>query len=104
MYALIDCNNFFVSCERVREPALEGRPVVVVSGGDGCVISRSNEAKALGIKMGVPVFQVRALMRRHGVEARSTDFSLYRDLSHQVMNTLTTFSPKWKSIRWMKHF
>lgn len=68
--------------------------MVVVSGNDGCVISRSNEAKALGIKMGVPVFQVRALMRRHNVVARSTDFTLYRDLSHQVMDALTTFSPK----------
>lgn len=94
MYALIDCNNFFVSCQRVREPDLEGRPVVVVSGSDGCVISRSNEAKALGIKMGVPLFQVRALTRRHKVEIRSTDFSLYRDLSHKVMDTLTTFSPE----------
>jgi len=94
MYALIDCNNFFVSCQRVREPDLEGRPVIVVSGGDGCVISRSNEAKALGIKMGVPLFKVRALTKRHNVEIRSTDFTLYRDLSHQVMNTLTTFSPE----------
>jgi DNA polymerase V len=94
MYALIDCNNFFVSCQRVREPDLEGRPVVVVSGGDGCVISRSNEAKALGIKMGVPLFKVRALTKRHNVEIRSTDFTLYRDLSHQVMDTLTTFSPE----------
>ena len=94
MYALIDCNNFFVSCQRVREPVLEGRPVVVASGGDGCVISRSNEAKALGIKMGVPVFQVRALMQQHNVAIRSTDFTLYRDLSHQVMDTLTTFSPE----------
>lgn len=94
MFALVDCNNFFVSCERVREPALEGRPVVVMSGNDGCIIARSNEAKALGIKMGAPVFQARAVMQRHQVIAKSADFSLYRDLSHQVMNTLTDFSPE----------
>jgi len=93
MYGLIDCNNFFVSCARVREPDLEGRPVVVISGGDGCVISRSNEAKALGIKMGVPVFQVRGLLQRYNVITRRTDFSLYRELSHHVMDTLTSFSP-----------
>ena len=67
MYALVDCNNFFVSCERIFNPALNGRPVVVLSGNDGCVIARSNEAKALGIAMGQPAFELRELFKRNNV-------------------------------------
>jgi len=95
MYALIDCNNFFVSCERVRDRSLEGRPVVVASGGGGgCIISRSQEAKALGIGMGEPIFKVRGLLNRHKVAVCPTNFSLYKDLSHGVMDSLTEFSPE----------
>ena len=88
MYALADCNNFFVSCERVFRPDLEHTPVVVLSGNDGCVVARSNEAKALGIKMGVPMYQIRDVVQREGVVAFSSNFALYGDLSARVMNML----------------
>lgn len=88
MYALADCNNFFVSCERVFRPDLEGRPVVVLSGNDGCVVSRSNEAKALGIKMGVPLYQIQSLVDKEGVVCFSSNFSLYGDLSDRVMSII----------------
>ena len=88
MYALADCNNFFVSCERVFRPDLEGEPVVVLSGNDGCVVSRSNEAKALGIKMGVPLYQIKALVDKEGVVCFSSNFSLYGDLSDRVMSII----------------
>lgn len=93
MYGLADCNNFFVSCERVFAPRLEGVPVVVLSNNDGCVISRSNEAKAIGIKMGQPLFQAAPLIRRHGVEVLSSNFALYSDMSHRVMTTLRSLAP-----------
>ena len=85
MYALADCNNFFVSCERVFRPDLDGKPVVVLSGNDGCVVSRSNEAKALGIKMGIPLYQIKALVDKEHVVCFSSNFSLYGDLSDRVM-------------------
>jgi DNA polymerase V len=85
MYALADCNNFFVSCERVFRPDLEGRPVVVLSGNDGCVVSRSNEAKELGIPMGAPLYQIKQLVDKEGVVCFSSNFSLYGDLSDRVM-------------------
>ena len=88
MYALADCNNFFVSCERVFRPDLEGKPVVVLSGNDGCVVSRSNEAKALGIKMGVPLYQIKSLVEKNGVVCFSSNFSLYGDLSDRVMSII----------------
>ena len=97
MYALCDCNNFFVSCERVFRPDLECKPVVVLSGNDGCVVSRSNEAKKLGIKMGEPWFEAK---RRLGerqetiVTAFSSNFSLYGDLSSRVMSILTKHTPR----------
>lgn len=97
MYALCDCNNFFVSCERVFRPDLEGKPIVVLSGNDGCVVSRSNEAKKLGIKMGEPWFEAK---RRLGerqetiVTAFSSNFSLYGDLSSRVMSILTKHTPR----------
>lgn len=93
MYGLADCNNFFVSCERVFAPRLESVPVVVLSNNDGCVISRSNEAKAIGIKMGQPLFQAAPLIRRHGVEVLSSNFALYSDMSHRVMTTLRSLAP-----------
>ena len=94
MYALCDCNNFFVSCERVFRPDLEGKPVVVLSGNDGCVVSRSNEAKALGIKMGIPYFQIEAMAKKKGVTAFSSNFSLYGDLSSRVMSLLAKHTPR----------
>ena len=77
MIALVDCNNFYASCERVFNPSLNKRPVVVLSNNDGCVIARSNEAKKAGIQMGVPAFQVEALFKRHNVAIYSANFSLY---------------------------
>ncbi len=91
--ALVDCNNFYVSCERVFQPKLEAKPVVVLSNNDGCVISRSNEAKALGIKMGDPLFKIHDLIRRARVRFFSSNYALYGDLSQRVMNTLSHFTP-----------
>ena len=88
MYALADCNNFFVSCERVFRPDLWNNPVLVLSGNDGCVVSRSNEVKALGIKMGVPLYQIRDLVEKHHIACFSSNFSLYGDLSARVMSLL----------------
>lgn len=93
MFGLCDCNNFFVSCERVFAPSLEKRPVVVLSNNDGCVVSRSNEAKALGIKMGQPLYQIRELAKRENVTVRSSNYSLYGDMSHRVMTTLKQHVP-----------
>ena len=92
-FALIDCNNFYVSCERVFNPSLEGKPVVVLSNNDGCIIARSNEAKALGIKMGQPIFQCKDVIARHGVHVFSSNYSLYGDISRRIMDVLETFSP-----------
>lgn len=93
MYALVDCNNFFASCERVFNPALQGKPVVILSNNDGCVIARSNEAKALGIKMGVPAYQINNLIETNDVHVFSSNYSLYGDMSNRVMQTLRRFSP-----------
>ncbi len=87
-FFLVDCNNFFVSCERVFNASLIGKPVVVLSSNDGCVISRSNEAKALGIKMGAPAFECEALFKKHGVRVFSSNFALYADMSDRIMKTL----------------
>jgi DNA polymerase V len=94
MLALIDCNNFFVSCERLFRPELEGRPVVVLSSNDGCAVSRSNEAKALGIPMGAPAFKYRELFKRHGVVSFSANFELYGDVSHRLTTLLTRVTPQ----------
>ncbi|MDE7160324.1 MAG: Y-family DNA polymerase [Muribaculaceae bacterium] len=93
MTGLVDCNNFFVSCERTRNPALEGRPVVVLSNNDGCVVARSNEAKALGIKMGQPAFQIRDLIDAGAVIALSGNHLLYRDLSIKVHAIFHRYAP-----------
>lgn len=93
IYALVDCNNFFVSCERVFRPDLEGKPVVVLSSNDGCAVARSNEAKALGIPMGAPVFKYRDLFRQHGVVQFSANFELYADISRRIVQLLTAFTP-----------
>ena len=91
--ALVDCNNFYVSCERVFDPKLEHRPVVVLSNNDGCLVARSNEAKALGLKMGEPFFKVRRLIERAGVKYYSSNYALYADMSGRVMSTLARFTP-----------
>lgn len=93
MYALCDCNNFFVSCERAFNPSLNNRPVIVLSNNDGCVIARSNEAKALGIGMAVPFFQIKHLVKKHDIAVYSTNFTLYGDMSTRVMAILSGLVP-----------
>jgi DNA polymerase V len=92
--ALIDCNNFFVSCERLFRPDLEGKPVIVLSSNDGCAIARSNEAKALGIPMGAPAFKFRDIFQRHRVVSFSANFELYGDISQRITTTLSRLTPK----------
>jgi len=94
IFALVDCNNFYVSCERIFEPSMEGRPVVVLSNNDGCVVSRSNEAKKLGIGMGVAFFKVEDLAEKRGLVALSSNYTLYADMSRRVMETLCNFTPE----------
>ena len=84
MFALADCNNFFASCERVFRPDLQGKPVIVLSNNDGCAIARSNEAKALGIKMGDPLFKIRDIVKKHNVAVFSGNMALYGDMSQRV--------------------
>jgi DNA polymerase V len=91
--AIIDVNNFYVSCERVFNPKLENKPVIVLSNNDGCAISRSNEAKALGIKMGIPFFQIKDMVNADKLIALSSNYTLYLDMSHRVMALLSKFSP-----------
>jgi len=91
MYALVDCNNFYASCERVFDPALTGRPVVVLSNNDGCVVARSPEAKALGIPMGAPAFEWAELFDKYNVAVCSSNYALYGDMSQRVMQTLKGF-------------
>lgn len=93
MYALADCNNFFVSCERVFRPDLNGKPVIVLSNNDGCAVARSNEAKALGIQMGAPLFKIRDIVRENGVTVFSGNMPLYGDMSRRVRMVLQRFAP-----------
>lgn len=93
MYALVDVNNFYVSCQRVFEPKLEGKPMVVLSNNDGCAVARSNEVKALGIAMAKPWHQMRELAQQHGIIAYSSNYALYADMSNRVMSILRRFSP-----------
>jgi len=93
MYALIDCNNFYASCERVFNPSLVGKPVVILSNNDGCVIARSNEAKAVGVPMGAPAFEYKYLFERQGVAVFSANFALYGDMSKRVMTILSDYAP-----------
>ena len=92
--ALVDCNSFYVSCERLFNPAIDKKPVVVLSSNDGCVISRSTEAKNLGIKMGEPYFKVKKIVKENDIKIFSTNFALYGDISRRVMKTLRQFSPQ----------
>ncbi len=93
MVGLVDCNNFFVSCERVFNPSLRNRPAVVLSNNDGCIIARSNEAKTLGLKMGDPLFKVKAFLEKHNVAVFSSNYALYGDMSRRVMTLLSEFTP-----------
>ena len=88
IFALVDCNNFFASCERLFRPDLREKPVVVLSNNDGNIIARSNEAKRLGIAMGEPYFKVKHLLRKHDVAVFSSNYTLYGDISHRVMSVL----------------
>jgi len=94
MFALVDCNNFYASCERAFNPALRLRPVVVLSNNDGCIIARSEEAKALGIPMGTPEFKCRLLLKQHDVAVFSSNYALYGDMSSRVMTTLAALTPE----------
>ncbi len=94
IFALVDCNNFYVSCERVFRPTLRDKPVVVLSNSDGCVIARSEEAKAMGIPMGLPFFQMRQQFHQADIEVYSSNYALYGDMSARVMSVLRQFSPE----------
>lgn len=93
-FGLIDCNNFYVSCERVCQSKIRRRPVVVLSNNDGCVIARSNEAKALGVKMGTPLFKAQHLVKEYNVAVFSSNYALYGDMSHRVVEALQEFTPE----------
>ena len=94
MFGLVDCNNFYCSCERVFNPELRTQPVVVLSNNDGCIIARSNEAKALGIEMGMPFYQAKELLEREKVAVFSSNYTLYGDMSRRVMMLLSEFTPE----------
>ena len=94
MFGLIDCNNFYASCERVFNPALNNRPLIVLSNNDGCVIARSNEAKALGIRMGTPVFEIQNLILQHDIAVFSSNYTLYGDMSARIMSILSAAVPE----------
>lgn len=93
VFALVDCNNFYASCERVFDPRLKNRPIVVLSNNDGCIVARSNEVKALDIPMGVPFFEQQALIKKHKVVVFSSNYQLYGDMSQRVMDSLRLFAP-----------
>ncbi|WP_204344279.1 Y-family DNA polymerase [Psychroserpens algicola] len=93
MFALVDCNNFYASCERVFNPNLQGQPVAILSNNDGCVISRSDEAKALGLPMGAPIFKWDSFCKAHGIHVLSSNYPLYGDMSSRVMDILRQFTP-----------
>lgn len=94
MYGLVDCNNFFVSCERVFSPVLWDKPVVVLSNNDGCAVAISNEAKALGIRRGDPLFKIQDIVDKYGVFTLSGNHRLYGDMSSRVMMTISSIFPK----------
>ncbi len=93
LFALIDCNNFYVSCERAFNASLQNKPVLVLSNNDRCVVARSTAVKKLGVRMGQPVFQIVELIKEHHIQVFSSNYSLYADLSARVMKVLSQFSP-----------
>jgi DNA polymerase V len=98
VFAFVDCNNFYASCERVFQPKLRGKPVIVLSNNDGCVIARSNEVKALGIDMGEPYFKCRELIRKHNIAVFSSNYTLYGDLMPALWKHCASLPATWKSI------
>lgn len=94
VFALVDCNNFYASCERLFRPSLKSTPIIVLSNNDGCVVARSQETKALGIKMAVPAFKIEPLVKQHDIKVFSSNYALYGDISSRVMATLETLAPK----------
>jgi len=92
-YALVDCNNFYASCERIFDPSLWGRPVIILSNNDGCVVARSQEAKEAGVPFAVPYFKIKDMIRAHNIAVFSSNYALYADISNRVMTTLHSFSP-----------
>jgi len=103
-FGIIDCNNFYVSCERVFRPDLEGKPVIVLSNNDGCAVARSAEAKALGIKMGDPEFKLRDLIKRENIRVFSSNYALYGDVSRRVSDTLARWFRRSKTTLSTKAF
>jgi DNA polymerase V len=93
IFALVDCNNFYASCERVFAPNLKERAIVILSNNDGCIVARSNEAKSLGIPMGAPIFKQKAIIKKHNVAVFSSNYELYGDMSKRVMDSLSLFTP-----------
>ncbi len=93
-FALVDCNNFYASCERVFNPKLQNKPIVILSNNDGCVVARSNEAKAVGVGMGVPFFKISALIKQHDIQVLSSNYALYGDMSARVMRVIGEFAPE----------
>ena len=93
MFGLIDCNSFYVSCERVFHPELQGKPVVVLSNNDGCIVAQSDEVKRLGIKRGSPLYSVRDLIKQHDIHVFSSNYALYGDMSSRVMRTIADNVP-----------
>lgn len=91
VFAIVDCNNFYVSCERVFAPSLNGKPVLVLSNNDGCAVARSNEVKKLGIGMGAPIFKQKAIIEKHGIQVFSSNYALYGDMSRRVVHVLSEF-------------
>ena len=94
LFGLADCNNFYCSCERVFHPDLRNKPIVVLSNNDGCIIARSEESKALGIKMGEPFYQVKDMLEKNHVAVFSSNYNLYGDMSRRIMSLLSTYTPK----------
>jgi len=93
MYALVDCNNFYASCERVFNPSLRNKPIAILSNNDGCVIARSDEAKAIGLPMGAPAFKHKTFFKEHSIQVFSSNYPLYGDMSSRVMDILKQFTP-----------
>ncbi|MGB6269289.1 MAG: SOS mutagenesis and repair protein UmuC, partial [Olleya sp.] len=93
MFALVDCNNFYASCERTFNPNLEGKPVAILSNNDGCIISRSDEAKALDLPMGAPIFKWESFCKANNIHVLSSNYPLYGDMSSRVMSILKQFTP-----------
>ena len=104
LLALVDCNNFYVSCERVFRPDLIGKPVAVLSNNDGCIVARSQEVKDLGIKMGVPLFQIQQLVNQHQIKLFSSNYTLYAEFSTRVMSLLEEFAPSMEVYSMTRHF